>query len=461
MDDLQATTRNVHEMDKHFLHPWEDVTSIGAEARTVITHGDGIYVTDSDGNQLIDGPGGMWCVNVGYGREEIVEAVAAQMRDLPYFSPWSVTTSPAAILADRLAAIAPGDLNNVFFTTGGSTAVDSALRFAFFYNNCLGRPEKKHIIARVGAYHGSTYLSASCSGKIPEKVNMDMVDDRVHLLPKPKPAERPDGMSVEDFCVEKVADLENKILELGAGKVAAFIAEPILASGGVIIPPEGYFKRCHEVCRKHDVLFIADEVVTSFGRLGHYFASKEVFDVEPDMLTTAKGLTSGYLPMGALLISDRLIVDIKAAGNSAKGFFSGFTYSGRPVAAAAALANLDIFEQDGLLDHVRKTSTYFEKRLRELTDIPVVSEVRVKGLMAGVECCLDPDNPEEDRDTAFLLDVDQICQESGLLLRPVYATAVMSPPLTITEAQIDDLTGILRMGLETALTRWHSKLDNS
>lgn len=451
MDDLQGTTREVQEMDKHFLHPWEDVTAIGAEPRTVITHSDGIYVTDSDGNRMIDGPGGMWCVNVGYGREEIVEAVAAQMRDLPYFSPWSVTTSPAAILADRLAAIAPGDLNNVFFTTGGSTAVDSALRFAFFYNNCLGRPEKKHIIARVGAYHGSTYLSASCSGKIPEKANMDMVDDRVHLIPKPKPAERPDGMSVEDFCTEKVADLENKILELGANNVAAFIAEPVLASGGVIIPPDGYFKRCHEVCQKHDVLFIADEVVTSFGRLGHYFASNEVFNVEPDMLTTAKGLTSGYMPMGALLISDRLIANIKAAGNSAKGFFSGFTYSGHPVAAAAALANLDIFENDGLLDHARKTSTYFEKRLRELMDIPVVSEVRVKGLMAGVECCLDPDNPDEDRDTEFLLDVDQICQENGLLLRPVYATAVMSPPLTITEAQIDDLIGILRMGLETAL----------
>lgn len=457
----QVTTSDVQEMDKHFIHPWEDVTAIGADARTVIAHGNGIYVTDSDGNRMIDGPGGMWCVNVGYGREEIVEAVAAQMRDLPYSSPWSVTTSPAAILADRLATIAPGDLNNVFFTTGGSTAVDSALRFAFFYNNCLGRPEKKHIIARVGAYHGSTFLSASCSGKILEKTNMDLVEDRVHFLPKPHPAERPDGMSVEDFCTEKVADLENKILELGPDKVAAFIAEPVLASGGVIIPPDGYFKRCHEICQKYDVLFIADEVVTAFGRLGHYFASKDVFGVEPDMLTTAKGLTSGYLPMGALFISDRLIADIKATGNSARSFSNGFTYSGHPVAAAAALANLDIFERDGLLGHVQKTAPYFEMRLRELTDIPVVSEVRVKGLMAGVECCLDPDHPDEERDTAFLLDVDQICQKNGLLLRPVYSAAVMSPPLTITEAQIDDLIGILRIGLETALARWQSKFDNA
>jgi len=458
MAENQVTTRGLQDMDKHFLHPWEDVTAIGAEARTVITHGNGIYITDSDGNRMIDGPGGMWCVNVGYGREEIVEAVAAQMRKLTYFSPWSVTASPAAILAERLATIAPGDLNNVFFTTGGSTAVDSALRFAFFYNNCLGRPDKKHIIARVGAYHGSTYLSASCSGKIPEKVNMDMVEDRVHLLPKPNPAERPDGMSVEDFCTEKVADLENKILELGPDIVAAFIAEPVLASGGVIIPPEGYFQRCHEICKKYDVLFIADEVVTAFGRLGHYFASKDVFGVEPDMITTAKGLTSGYLPMGALFISDRLIDDIKLAGNSTKGFFSGFTYSGHPVAAAAALANLDIFERDGLLGHVQKTAPYFERRMKELADIPIVREVRIKGLMAGVECCLNPDHPDEDRDAGFLLDVDQICQENGLLLRPVYATAVMSPPLTITDSQIDDLTGILRQGLETALARWQTGL---
>jgi len=291
-----------------------------------------------------------------------------------------------------------------------------------------------------------------------EKANMDMVEDRVHFLPKPNPAGRPAGMSIEDFCDEKVADLENKILELGADKVAVFIAEPVLASGGVIIPPEGYFKRCHEICRKYDVLFIADEVVTAFGRLGHYFASKDVFGVEPDMITTAKGLTSGYLPMGALLISDRLIGDIKAAGNSTKGFFSGFTYSGHPVAAAAALANLDIFERDGLLDHVQKLAPYFDRRLRELADIPIVTDIRVKGLMAGVECCLDPGSPDEDRDTAFLLDVDQICQENGLLLRPVYATAVMSPPLTITESQIDDLTEILRYGLETALTKWQSNL---
>ena len=450
MTEQSTQTRKLQEMDKHFLHPWEDVTAIGSNERTMITRGEGIYIIDSDNKRMIDGPGGMWCVNVGHGRQEMIDAVASQMRQLSYFSPWSVSSSPAAILAERLAALAPGDLNNVFFTTGGSTAVDSALRLAFFYNNCLGRPQKKQIISRIGAYHGSTYLSASCSGKMSEKTNMDMVENKVHLLPNPKPGARPQGMSLEDFCAEKIADLENKIIEIGPQHVAAFIAEPVLASGGVIIPPVGYYQKCHAVCRKYDVLFIADEVVTSFGRLGYYFASKDVFGVEPDVLITAKGLTSGYIPMGAMLVSDRLLEDIKAVSNEERSFFSGFTYSGHPVAAAAALANLDIFECDNLLDHVRTVGEHFAKQLMTLEDLPVVSEVRVMGLMAGVECSLDHKLPDEDRDCAFTLKVDQICQELGLLVRPVYNICVMSPPLTITREQIDDLVGILRAGIEQA-----------
>lgn len=314
----------------------------------------------------------------------------------------------------------------------------------------MAAPTKKHIISRVGAYHGSTNLSKSCSGKMLEKANMELIEDRVQLIPNPNPALRPAGMSTEDFCNQKVEDLENMILTLGADKVGAFIAEPVLASGGVIIPSEGYYRRCHEVCRKHDVLFIADEVVTAFGRLGHYFASKDVFDVEPDMLTTAQGPTSGYVPMGALFISDRLIADIKAAGNAPKGFFSGFTYSDHPVAAAAALANLDMFEQDAQLDHVRNVAPHFEKRQLELADLPMVWDIRVKGLMAGVECCLDPNKPDHERDMNFLLEVDDICQDNGLMLRPVHSSAVLSPPLTITTKQIDALVGILRLGLETA-----------
>ena len=436
--------------DRNLLHPWQDVTAIGAEDWTSLSKSGGIHVHDSDGNALIDGPGGMWCVNVGHGREEIIAAVTRHMRDLTYASPWSMAADTATRLAARLADLAPGDLNTVFFTTGGSTAVDSALRLAFLYNNTLGRPEKKHIIARVNGYHGGTYLSSSCSGKMREKAGMDMITDHIHLLPCPKPKDRAPHQSIADFCDEKVADLDNKIREIGADKVAAFIAEPIMASGGVIIPPDDYYKRCHAVCRMHDVLFIADEVVTSFGRLGHYFASEDVFGVVPDMITTAKGLTSGYLPMGALLISDRLLDDMRKAADGPVNFFSGFTYSGHPVSAAAAMANLDIMEDEGLLQRVRDLAPYFATAMGSLADLPVVSEVRACGLMAGVECQLDADRPDEDRDTAFALRVDAVCQDLGLLVRPIYNTCVISPPLTITRDQIDEVVDKLRAGITRA-----------
>jgi putrescine aminotransferase len=451
MDKVLQIARNSRRTEGHFLHPWQDLTAEEPASYSALQSASGIYVQDSEGQQLIDGPGGMWCVNVGHGREEIIEAVTRQMRDLTYFSPWSVTAPVTEELAERLAALAPGDLNNVFFTTGGSTAVDSAIRFVWFYNNCLGRPEKKHVIARVNAYHGSTYLSASLSGKMREKAKMDMVEDRIHLLPCPKPKDRPSGMTMEAFCDAKVADLERKILDLGADKVAAFIAEPIMASGGVIIPPDGYFKRCHAICQKYDVLFIADEVVTSFGRLGHYFASEDVYGVVPDMLTTAKGLTSGYVPMGALFISDRLMAEVAQSSSEARSFYSGFTYSGHPVAAAAAMTNLDIFERDNLLEHVREIAPHFERVLRSFSDLGVVTDIRVKGLMAGIECELDPSHPDEDRDYAFALKVDRHCHDLGLLVRPTYNACVMSPALTITKAQIDDLAAKLREGIQRAM----------
>ncbi|MCL4142439.1 UNVERIFIED_CONTAM: hypothetical protein GTU68_007134, partial [Idotea baltica] len=326
----------------------------------------------------------MWCVNVGHGRQEIIDAIAKQLGELSYFSPWTMSVPITTKLAERMASISPGDLNNIFFTTGGSTAVDSALRFVFFYNNCLGRPEKKQIISRVNGYHGSTYLSSSVSGKKSEKAHMDMAQGLTNFISSPKPKDRPNGMSVDDFCDHLIAELEAKILEVGADKIGAFIAEPVMGSGGVVVPPEGYFKRCHEVCKKHDILFIADEVVTSFGRLGHYFASEDVFGVVPDMITTAKGMTSGYLPMGALLISDRLMAEINASTNEYRAFTSGFTYSGHPASAACAMANLDIFETDGLLEHVRDIAPYFAQAMNSLRDLPVVTDVRVAGLMAGV-----------------------------------------------------------------------------
>jgi adenosylmethionine-8-amino-7-oxononanoate aminotransferase len=279
---------------------------------------------------------------------------------------------------------------------------------------------------------------------------MDMAQGLTNFISNPKPKDRPDGMSTEAFCDHLIEELETKILEVGADKIGAFIAEPVMGSGGVVVPPEGYFKRCHDICKKHDILFISDEVVTSFGRLGHYFASESVFGVAPDMITTAKGMTSGYLPMGALLISDRLMDDIKASTNDYRAFTSGFTYSGHPASAACAMANLDIFENDRLLEHVRDIAPYFAEAMNTLNDLREVTDVRVIGLMAGVECELNAHNPDEDRDCAFAMKVDKACQELGLLVRPIYNSCVMSPPLTITKVEIDNMVSILRAGIMRA-----------
>lgn len=444
-------TETILARDEYVIHPWECFDRRHLESRTVITRGEGIYVYDSDGNRLIDGPGGMWCVNVGHGRRELAQAMADQATQLAYYSPWSLSNVPAANLARRLASHAPGDLSNVFFTTGGSTAVDSALRFVAFYNNLKGRPEKKHVISRADAYHGSTYLSASCSGKARDKNYLDFERDIVHHLASPNPYRRPDGMSIEDFREHCVRELEEKILALGPDKVAAFIAEPVLASGGVIVPPPGYHARCLEVCRRHDVLYISDEVVTAFGRLGQMFASETVFDIVPDIITSAKGITSGYIPLGALLISDRLIREV--GDNEARGatFANGFTYSGHPVACAVALKNMDIIESEGLLEHVRRVGPYFQDRLRSLEDLPIVGEVRGMGLMACVECVTSKQS-RMPLTMAYEIGsrIDAHCQQLGLIVRPLINMCVISPPLIITEEEVDTLVALLRKGIERA-----------
>lgn len=444
-------TEQLQEKDNRFIHPWQEIKGIGSEKRTIIKRADGIYLHDTDGNRMIDGPAGMWCVNVGYGREEIAEAVRDQALRMPFCSPWSESSEPAAILADRIASLSPGDLNNVFLTNSGSTAVDSALRFVMFYNNVLGRPEKKHIISRHKAYHGSTYLSSSAAGKERDKSFMDTNTEQFTHISDPNPFVRPDGMSVDEWLEFLVRELEDTILDLGADRVAAFIGEPVLASGGVSVPPRGYHKRFLEVCRKHDVLYISDEVVTAWGRMGHWFASQDVYDIVPDIITTAKGLTSGYQPLGATLISDRLIERISGDDVPDSYFSNGYTYSGHPVACAAALKNLDIIEREGILGHVRDIAPYFQERLHRLSDIPIVVDTRGEGLLGCVECSL---GAAGDEDAALAADheigkrIDAHCQSMGLMLRPMINMCVFSPPCIITRDQIGDMFDIMRKGIE-------------
>jgi len=432
----------------HHLHPWQDLSAWRADDPHCFTSGEGIYVYDQDGRKLIDGPAGMWAVQIGYGRREMADAIAAQVMELPYASPWTSTTSPAARLSERVAALAPGDLNTVMFTTGGSTAVDTALRTMQFLNNRLGRPEKKIILAREKGYHGSTYLAASVTGKERDKSCFDFEDRLVRFLPDINPYIRPDDMSEADWCDAKVADLERMIAEVGADRIGAFIAEPILCSGGVIIPPKGYHQRTLEVCRAHDILYISDEVVTAFGRLGHWFASKEVFGIEPDMITCAKGITSGYLPLGACIISDQVLERMTGADHDVL-FPNGYTYSAHPVCCAAALKNIEIIEREGLLDHVHAVTPQFQTRLKALEASPIIGDARGMGLLGCLEGLLDAgrDTPlEVQRSLGARLDA--ACEARGLIVRPLINMCVFSPPLTIAPDEIDAMFDII----EDALT---------
>jgi adenosylmethionine-8-amino-7-oxononanoate aminotransferase len=445
--------------DNQFIHPWDDIAKLGENKRTVVEKGDGVYVYDSDGKRLLDGPGGMWCVNIGHGREEMARAIYDQIMQLPYTSPWSLTTGPAVKFSEAIAAEAPGDLNHVFFTTGGSTAVDSALRFVQFYNNIRGKPEKKHIISHKKGYHGSTYLAASVSGKERDKNSLDFVEGLVHHISAPHSLWKAEGQSDGEFLDQCVANLESCILEVGPEHCAVFVAEPILASGGVIVPPDGYHQRCLEICRKYDLLYLSDEVVTSFGRLGHCFASEAVFGIQPDIITTAKGLTSAYIPMGAFLVSDRLLKQIGELGGDSAVFSNGFTYSGHPVAAIAGLKNLEIMKREKLFEHVREVGPYLQEQLQTLRDIPIVSDVRGIGLMGCVECELNQGSDDLTMDYEIGNRIDKHCQALGLIVRPLVNMCVMSPPLTITREQIDEMIGILRKGIELAMRDLYDEVD--
>ena len=439
----------IHKKDKLVLHPYEDMESRGTYDRKLIVKSDNIYLYDENGKEYIDGPGGMWCNNIGHGNKEIGEAVKNQLEKMEYCSPFSESSEISAELASVLSELSPGDLNTVFFTTDGSTANDTALRFIMFYNNILGRPNKKHFITRHKAYHGSTYLTGSITGKDREKNNFDFEKNFIHHLSSPLPYRKKDNQTMQEFCDELVKEFEDKIIELGSENVAAFIAEPVMASGGCIVPPDGYLKRIWQICKKYDVLYISDEVVTGFGRMGHFFSSKEVFDVVPDIITCAKGITSGYMPLGAVLFSDKLLSDIK---KESALFFHGYTYSGHPACCAAALKNIEIIKRDKILQHVKEIEPYFHEKLKNLYELPIVGDVRGKGLMAGIECVINKDSKE-----ALILDkaigsrIDEESIKLGLIIRPLYHICVLSPALIITKSQIDTLVEKLYTAIQNSL----------
>ena len=441
-------SQDIWSKDKdHHVHPWTDFATFKEKGSLVLTDAEGAYVSDLQGNKYLDGIAGLWCVNVGYGRKEIARAIAEQPEKMVYYSSFGHHTSvPAAELAHKLAALAPDTLNHIQFGTGGSMANDTAIRMIHFYFNRLGKKTKKKIITRHDGYHGSTYLAMSLTGIDFDHQGFDIIDDGlIHRISSPNTYRRPDGLSLDAFCDELVNELDHKINQLGAENVAAFIAEPIMGAGGVIVPPPGYHARMLEVCRKYEVLYIADEVVTAFGRLGHFFASEDVFGMVPDIITSAKGLSSAYAPLSATILSDEFYDVISEPPSDGTLLTHGFTYSGHPVCCAAALKNIEIMQREDLCGHIREVGPYLEQQLATLSDLDIVGDVRGSHFMMCVENVAN-------KDTKALLApeiqvgnrIADAAQKRGVLVRPIAHLNVLSPPLILDQDQIDTLVSVLR-----------------
>jgi putrescine aminotransferase len=435
LDEISGSTDWQGLDSAHHLHPFTDHKSLHDGKVRVITGADGVFLHDADGNQLLDGMAGLWCVSVGYSRRELVEAAAAQMTKLPYYNTFfKTTTQPVVALSQRLARLAPEGLNHAFFACSGSEAVDSALRMARVFWQTKGKPDKKIIIGREYGYHGSTTLGASAGGMVDMHRQAGDMPNFVQVMP-PYWYGYGGQMSEAEFGIYAAKQLEDKIRELGPDNIAAFIGEPLQGAGGVIIPPATYWPEINRICQENDILLIADEVICGFGRTGKMFGS-DTFGIKPDMMTMAKAITSGYLPLSAVMVGDR-VADVLI--NETGEFYHGFTYSGHPVACAVALANLDIIEREGLVARAEHTGRLLRGKLRDaLADHPMVGEIRGVGLIGAIELVAD-------KRTRRFFDkrgrVGTICRdycfENNLVMRAVRDTMVFSPPLIISHDEID------------------------
>jgi len=427
----------------HHLHPFSDYKALAAEGSRVIVRAEGCTLWDSKGTAILDGMAGLWCVNIGYGRTELAEVAARQMRELPYYNTFfKTTTQPATALAARLAELTPEGLEHAFFASSGSEANDTIVRMVRRYWQILGQPERNVIISREYAYHGSTLVGASLGGMAPMHGQTGLpLPGFEHIRP---PYYLRDGgnMTPEQFGLAAAQALEERIREIGPERVAAFIAEPVQGAGGVIVPPSTYFPEIQRICREHGILLIADEVICGFGRTGNWFGC-ETFGIRPDLMTLAKGLSSGYLPISAVMVGERVARTLIDEGGE---FFHGFTYSGHPVACAVALENLRIMQDEGLVERVRDDiGPYFQSRLRELADHPLVGEVRGVGLIAGIELVRDKDGPvffePEGRVGTICRDH---CFRNNVIMRAVRDGMVVAPPLVISHAEVDRLVDTAR-----------------
>ncbi|QLL13165.1 aspartate aminotransferase family protein [Pseudomonas chlororaphis] len=434
---------------EHHLAPFSDFKQLKEKGPRIITNAEGVYLWDSEGNKILDGMAGLWCVAIGYGREELVEAASKQMRELPYYNLFFQTAHPPALeLAKAISDVAPQGMNHVFFTGSGSEGNDTMLRMVRHYWAIKGQPKKKTIISRVNGYHGSTVAGASLGGMTYMHEQGDLPIPGIVHIPQPYWFGEGGDMTPDEFGIWVANQLEEKILEVGIDNVGAFIAEPIQGAGGVIVPPESYWPRIKEILAKYDILFVADEVICGFGRTGEWFGS-DFYDLKPDMMTIAKGLTSGYIPMGGLVVRDEVVAVLNEGGD----FNHGFTYSGHPVAAAVALENIRIMRDEKIIERVKaETAPYLQKRLRELNDHPLVGEVRGVGLLGAIELVQDKATRARYVGKGVGMICRQFCFDNGLIMRAVGDTMIIAPPLVITKEEIDELVSKARKCLDLTLS---------
>ena len=429
----------------HHMHPFTTNDDLEKKGARVITRAKGGTLTDSEGNEILDAMAGLWCVNIGYGRDELAEVSSRQMRELPYYNTFFQTTHvPAIALAERLAELTPYDLNHVFFANSGSEANDTNIRIVRTYWQEKGQPEKTVIISRKNAYHGSSVASSALGGMSGMHAQSGMIPD-IHHIDQPNWWAEGGDMSPEDFGLERAQQLEKAILELGEHKVAAFIGEPVQGAGGVIIPPSTYWPEIQRICDKYGILLIADEVICGFGRTGNWFGS-QTMGIKPDIMTVAKGLSSGYAPISASIVNDKV-----AAVLGACEFNHGYTYSGHPVACAVALENLRILDEEGIVSHAaQELAPYLKEKFESLGDHPMVGEVKVVGMMGSLAL-----TPDKTTRAKFAADVGTVgfmvrerCFANNLIMRHVGDRMVISPPLVITKAEIDTLIVRARKALD-------------
>ncbi len=435
-----------HDIAHHF-HPFTDHKAFhAAGGPRVITQADGVYIWDGKGNKILDAMSGLWCVNIGYGRKELADVAYRQMLDLPYYNTFfKTTTVPATELATKISSLLPKRFQHIFFTNSGSEANDTIVRFVRHYWKLKGKPYRQHFIARTRGYHGSTMVAVNLGGMSDMQEQGGTLFPGFHHVQQPHWFDFGGDKTPEEFGLDAAADLEKKILEVGPENVAAFIGEPIQGAGGVLIPPSTYWPEVQRICKKYGILIIADEVICGFGRTGNWWGFQSL-GFEPDIVAMAKGLSSGYQPIGAVAISDTLTKDFFELGGD---FNHGMTYAGHPVAAAVALKNIEIIEDEKLVERVAELAPYFAKGLASLNDHPIVGETRSMGLIGAIELSKDKATRARFHDSGR---VGTICRDhcfaNNLVMRACWDTIVLAPPFTITKKEIDEIVRLARVALD-------------